>query len=139
MSKRKKIKSERQLLLEKNVYQIQLFEQPPSQPKKFVRTSHYMLQHENYKKLLPNAKVALLYMIDWAFSNEEFIETQKFDFSTTMLTTNGIMSNKTAISALQDLEHYGFIQKENNACKYSGITQKWSFSNEWYMGKKREW
>ena len=93
--------------------------------------------HPNYIKLKPNSKVLLEYMKDWAFASEEFARYQTFDFSTTMLVKHKIMSNKTTIKALNELEYYGFIQKENNATQNSGITQKWSFSNEWYTGIKR--
>ena len=139
MSKKNKYKSELQTLKEERIYKLQDFELPNNlkQEKRFVRITHYMLQHENYKKMSSSAKVVLLYMLDWAFASEDYVKTQTFDFSTTMLTRNGIMANKTAISALRELEHYGFIQKENNACKNSGITQKWSFSSSWYTETKR--
>lgn len=137
--KKQKVKTERQKLLEKNIYTIQDFEQPQKEQKRFIRLSHYMLNHINYKKLSSSGKVALTYMLDWAFANEEFVKTQCFNFSTTMLTRNGIMANKTAISSLKELEHFGFIQKENNACKTSGITQKWFFSNSWYSGERTEY
>lgn len=137
--KKVKVKTERQLLLEKNIFKIQDFEQPEKEPKRFIRLSHYMLNHINYKKLSSSAKVALTYMLDWAFASDEFVKTQCFDFSTTLLTRNNIMANKTAITSLKELEYYGFIQKENNACKYSGITQKWSFSNTWYSGEKSDY
>lgn len=76
-------------------------------------------------------------MLDWAFASEQFIRTGTFDYSTTMLSSKGIMSNKTTIKALEELQHFGFIQKENNAVAKSGLTQKWSFSNEWYTGIKK--
>ena len=95
------------------------------------------MMHPNYIKLKTSAKVLLDYMRDWAFASEEFAKHQTFDFSTTMLVKQKIMSNKTTIKALNELEHYGFIQKENNATQNSGITQKWSFSSEWYTGIKR--
>lgn len=136
MSKKKRLKTDKEILYEKNIGKLQDFQLPIDENKRrYVRITHYMLQHINYKKLSSSAKVALLYMYDWAFSSEEYLHFKTFDFSTTLLTRNDVMSNKTAISALRELEHYGFIQKENNACQSSGITQKWSFSNKWYKGE----
>ena len=138
MAKNKKNKTERELLYEKNLGKLQDFQVPPNENnKKYIRITHYMLQHQNYKKLSSSAKVALMYMFDWAFSSEEYLLNKKFDYSTTVLTRSGIMSNKTAIAALKELEYYGFVQKENNAYKGSGITQKWSFSSTWYTGEIR--
>lgn len=135
--KEKRQKTEREKLYEANISKTQDFEQPLKEERKFIRVTHYMLQHENYKKLSSSAKVVLLYMLDWSFSSEEYLHKRTFDFSTTILTRNKVMANKTAISGLKELEHYGFIQKENNARQDLGITQKWSFSNSWYSGKKR--
>lgn len=136
MSK-KKFKTERQKLLEENIYRIQDFEQPTGNPKRFTRITHYMLSHKKFKELSSSAKVLLLYMLDWAFANEEFIKSHNFDFSTTMLERERIMTKKTTITAMNELEKQGFIQKENNACREAGITQKWSFTNRWYSGEKR--
>lgn len=133
----KKIKSEKQLLYEKRAKEIDSFGQPLDASKKFIKITHYMLQHENFKNLSSSAKVALLYMLDWAFGNNEFLETGIFEFSTTMLSNNNIMSRITAMAALKELENAKFIQKENNACAHSGITQKWSFTNRWYTGSNR--
>lgn len=137
MAKKGKYKSELQELREKNVYQIQDFEAPKGEEKRYTRSMHYMKFHPNYIKLKPNSKVLLEYMKDWAFASEEFARLHTFDFSTTMLEKHKIMTSKTTGNALKELEHYGFIRKENNATKTSGITQKWSFSSEWYDGIKR--
>lgn len=137
MAKRPKFKTELQKLREENIYKIQDFEQPSKEEKRYIRLSHYMLHNINYIRLSSSAKVLLMYMLDWAFASEEFAKTQKFNYSTTMLDRQGVMSNKTTIKALEELQYYGFIQKENNATQDSGITQKWSFINEWYKGEKK--
>lgn len=138
MGRKKKFVSELQQLKEKNLYQIQDFEQPIGIDKRHIRLTHYMMYHINYRKLSSSAMVVLSYMKDWAFASEEYIRTKKFDFSTTMLSNLGVMSNKTTMRAFEELQHYGFIQKENNATKDSGITQKWSFTCEWYKGEKEK-
>lgn len=78
-------------------------------------------------------------MKDWAFASESYIKNGTFEYSTTMLSKMRIMANKTQVEALNELQHYGFIQKENNARKDGGITQEWSFSCEWYNGTKGEY
>lgn len=140
MPRKKKIKTQLQQLREERIYKIQDFEMPlENEQKRYTRLTHYMLHHPNYIKLSSSAKVLLTYMLDWAFASDDFAKTQTFEYSTTMLSSKGIMSNKTTIKALEELQHFGFIQKENNATRDSGITQKWSFSNEWYTGIKREY
>ena len=140
MSRKKKIKTELQQLREERIYKIQDFEMPlENEQKRYTRLTHYMLHHDNYKNLSSSAKVLLTYMLDWAFGSDEFARTQTFEYSTTMLSSKGIMSNKTTIKALDELQHFGFIEKENNATKESGITQKWSFSSEWYTGIKKRY
>lgn len=139
MAKKKKVKSEIQVLREERIFKIQDFEMPSnSEQKRYTRLTHYMLHHENYKKLSSSAKVLLTYMLDLAFASEDFVRTKTFEYSTTMLSRQGIMSNNTTIKALAELQHYGFIYKENNATKGSGMTQKWSFSSEWYTGIKKQ-
>ena len=49
------------------------------------------------------------------------------------------VSKTTARCALLELEHYGFIKKENNAGQNYGFTQKWSRSNDWYKDIKPIW
>lgn len=49
------------------------------------------------------------------------------------------VSKTTARCALLELEHYGFIKKENNAGQNYGFTQKWSLSNDWYKDIKPIW
>ena len=140
MAKKKKIKTQEQIDKEKNVYSIQYFEKPNGNniEKRFVRIHHYMLNHINYINLSSSAKVLLTYMLDWAFASDEFAKKHTFDYSTTMLSRQGIMSNKTTISALEELQYYGFIQKENNARRDGGFTQKWSFSDSWYRDIKKK-
>ena len=48
----KKAKSEKQLLYEKRAKEINSFGQPPDTSKKFIKITHYMLQHENFKNLI---------------------------------------------------------------------------------------
>lgn len=132
-----KVKSELQILTEERVFKVQKFEIPDNEPKKkFTRVHHYMLTHPNFKNLSSSAKVVLIYMKDWAFSNEKYVRERKFPFSSTMLSSQGIMSNKTTKTALEELQFYGFIQKENNATKESGMTQEWSFISDWYRFTK---
>jgi hypothetical protein len=76
-------------------------------------------------------------MLDWAFASDEYLHNKTFEFSTTMLTNIGVMSNNTTILALKDLQHYGFIRKANNAMQGSGLTQKWEFISDWYKGEKQ--
>lgn len=134
MARKKKVKTQTQIEKEQNVYSIQDFEKPKAEniEKRYVRIHHYMLNHINYINLSSSAKVLLTYMLDWAFASDEFAKNHTFDYSTTMLSRKGIMSNKTTISALEELQYYGFIQKENNARRDGGFTQKWSFSDNWY-------
>lgn len=137
MAKRQKVKSELQILKEERVYKIQKFEIPDNEEaKRYTRVHHYMLTHPNFKYLSSSAKVVLIYMKDWAFSNEQYVRERKFPFSSTMLSSQGIMSNKTTKTALEELQFYGFIQKENNAIQYSGMTQEWSFISDWYRHTK---
>lgn len=132
-----KQKSELQILTEERVFKVQKFEIPDNEAKrKFTRVHHYMLTHPNFKNLSSSAKVVLIYMKDWAFANEQYVRKQKFPFSSTMLSSQGIMSNKTTKTALEELQFYGFIQKENNATKESGMTQEWSFISDWYRFTK---
>lgn len=139
MARKKKVKSEIQTLREERIFKIQDFEMPLNQEqKRYTRITHYMLHHENYKNLSSSAKVVLTYMLDWAFASEEFVRSGTFEYSTTMLSRQGVMSNKTTIKAFVELQHYGFIVKENNATRDYGATQKWSFSNEWYTGIKKQ-
>lgn len=139
MSK-KKVKTDKELLYEKNVGKLQDFQIPLNEKdKRYFRVTHYLINHINFKRLSLKSKVVLFYMYDWAFVNEEYIQYKTFDFSSTMLSRNKIMTNKTTIEALKELEYYGFIQKENNACKNSGMTQKWSFSYKWYNGEKSKY
>lgn len=132
-----KQKSELQILTEERVFKVQKFEIPDNEPKKkYTRVHHYMLTHPNFKNLSSSAKVVLIYMKDWAFANEQYVRKQKFPFSSTMLSSQGIMSNKTTRSALEELQFYGFIEKTNNATQDSGMTQEWQFSCDWYRYTK---
>lgn len=141
MSKKKKIKTQEQLLLEKNVYNIQDFEIPKSetQNRQYTRNFNYMKFHKNYIRMTSNAKVALEYIKYFAFKNEQYINNKKFDLSYSLLATMMNVSSKTARYSLVELEHYGFIQKENNAGQGYGFTQKWSLSANWYTDIKEQW
>jgi hypothetical protein len=138
MAKRKE-KTAFEKMREERTAKVQIFEKPPKESGRYVKQTHYMLIHENYIKLSSSAKVLLSYMKDWAFASESYIKNGTFEYSTTMLSKMGVMSNKTQVEALNELQHYGFIQKENNARKDGGITQEWSFSCEWYNGVKGEY
>lgn len=134
MARKKKIKTPEEVAFEKNVKEFQVFEKPSGESNRFIRKFHYMLMNKNYIMLTPNAARALEYMKDWAFNPEckDFIKNHTFEYSITMLENLGVMTAKTANNAFDELEYYGFIKKENNACKSSGVRQIWSFSDEWY-------
>lgn len=133
-----KKKNESQQLIAEKLGKLQKFEISPNENgRQFIKITHYMLTHPNYIKLSSSAKVMWIYMRDWICKSEEYLEKATFDFSTTMLVRLKVMSNKTAIKALKELEYYGFIQKENNVNSFTGITQKWSFSDRWYTGERR--
>lgn len=140
MSK-KKIKTPEQVQLEKNVYTIQDFEIPPNETKdrQYTRNFNYMKFHENYMNMTSNAKVALEYVKYFAFRNNEYIQCKTFDLSVSLLVRWMRISKTTARYALLELEHYGFIKKENNAGQKYGFTQKWSLSDEWYRDIKSVW
>lgn len=132
MSKRKKYKSERDLLYEKRNKELLDYQRPNGGSNRYAIKTHYMLNHINYVKMDLSAKVILEYMIDWAMGSDEYLKTGVFEFSTTLLARMKVMSNVTSGKALRELEHYGFIRKANNATYQSGMKQRWSFSDEWY-------
>ena len=123
-----------------SVYEIQDFEVPISEKNKtYTRVTHYMKFHPNYLKMSPNAMVVLDYMKEWAFNpkNTEYIKYGTFDFAPSLVSRElKIMSDKTARNALKELQHYGFIEKANNAGFQYGLTQKWRFSSEWQYGER---
>ena len=133
---KKREKTAFEKMREERTAKVQIFEKPPKESGRYVKQTHYMLMHENYIKLSSSAKVLLSYMKDWAFASESYIKHGIFEYSTTMLSNAGVMANKTQVEALNELQHYGFIKKDNNARTDGGITQEWSFSCEWYMGSK---
>ena len=135
MSKKKKQRNEWEKFYA-DMAKAQNYEKPDSANGKYVRIYAYMLLHANYKKMSSRAKVCLLYVKDWAYGNESFRDKGIFPFSPLLLEEEGIMSAKIGRMALLELEHYGFIQKENNATYQSGIIQMWSLSEEWYKGEK---
>ena len=139
MAKSKRQKTAFEKMQEERTAKVQIFEKPPKESGRYVKQTHYMLVHENYIKLSSSAKVLLSYMKDWAFASESYIKTGIFEYSTTMLANMKVMSNKTQVEALNELQHFGFIKKENNARKEGGFTQEWSFSCEWYQGAKPEY
>ena len=141
MSKKKKFKTPEQVLLEQNVYNIQDFEISPNekQDRQYTRNFNYMKFHENYIRMSSNAKVALEYIKYFAFRNKEYIEHKTFDLAFSLLAKWLNISKTTARYSLLELEHYGFIRKENNAGQCYGFTQKWSLSNDWYKEIKPQW
>ena len=48
-------------------YKFQIYEQPKNEEHRYIRLTHYMLQHKNYQKLSVYAKVCYNYMRDWAW------------------------------------------------------------------------
>ena len=140
MSRKKKYKTAEQELRTKKVYEIQDFEVPIAEKNKtYTRVTHYMKFHPNYLKMSPNAMVVLDYMKEWAFNpkNTEYIKYGTFDFAPSLVSRElKIMSDKTARNALKELQHYGFIEKANNAGFQYGLTQKWRFSSEWQDGER---
>lgn len=141
MSKKNKIKTPEQVLLEKNVFNIQEFEIPPNetQNRQYTRNFNYMKFHPNYVNMTSNAKVALEYIKYFAFTNKEYIQHRTFDLAFSLLAKFMNVSTKTARYCLVELEHYGFIKKENNAGQGYGFTQKWALSNNWYGEIKTKW
>lgn len=140
MSKNKN-KTQEQILLEKNVFNIQDFEIPPkeTQNRQYTRNFNYMKFHQNYIRMTSNSKVALEYIKYFAFGNKEYIQHKTFDLAFSLLAKMMNVSTKTARYSLLELEHYGFIKKENNAGQGYGFTQKWSLSNNWYGEIKTKW
>lgn len=141
MSKKNKIKTPEQVLLEKNVFNIQEFEIPPkeTQNRQYTRNFNYMKFHPNYMNMTSNAKVALEYIKYFAFTNKEYVKYKTFDLSYSLLAKFMNVSTKTARYALVELNHYGFIKQENNTQFEYGYTHKWSLSNEWYIEIKSQW
>ena len=133
MSKRRKNKTETQKLYEKNVKEPQSFEIPKEENKKsFSRFYTYMINHQNFLSLSGNAvKVYTLMRAEIWEDINKYAKDMEFEFSANKIEAKGIMTKKTCIKALRELEHYGFIKKENNATYQSGLKQKWSFSDEW--------
>lgn len=131
---RKKPKSEKDKLYEQNVKKPQSYEVPlQEEHKNFSRVYKYMTEHDNFLALSGNAvKVYVLMRTEIWEDIDDYAKTKTFDFSANSLDKAGIMSKKTVIRAMKELEHYGFIRKENNATYQSGMTQRWSFSDEWY-------
>lgn len=131
MSKKNKIKTPEQVLLEKNVFNIQEFEIPPNetQNRQYTRNFNYMKFHPNYVNMTSNAKVALEYIKYFSFTNKEYIQYRTFDLAFSLLAKFMNVSTKTARYSLVELEHYGFIEKANNAGFQYGFTQKWALSN----------
>lgn len=133
-----KKKNESQQLIAEKLGKLQKFEISPNEnSRQFIKITHYMLTHPNYIKLSSSAKIVWLYMRDWICKSEEYLQKGTFDFSINMIVRLGLMSQRTVVFALRELESVGFIQRENNAPRQSGITQKWSFSERWYTGEKR--
>lgn len=112
------------MLLEKNVFNIQDFEIPLNEAKnrQYTRNFNYMKFHPNYVKMTSNGKVALEYVKYFAFSNKEYVKYKTFDLSFSLLAKFMNVAPKTARYSLQELEHYGFIKKENNAGQTYGFT-----------------
>jgi len=139
---RKKPLSEKEILKQKYVYATQPFQVAQGKDHHFVKTHRYMVYHRNYIKMSSNAKVVLSYMYMVAFWNydkdgyNEYLYSQTFDFSTTYLEVVGVMNKLTAMRAMQELEHYGFIERVNTTGKGKGITQRWRFSSKWMTGER---
>lgn len=130
----------REIAYNENIAPIQDFQAPKDAKEKerqYTKTTHYLLMHKNFIKLSNLAKVVLFYMYDWAFiDNDDYLFNKKFKFSTTILENLGVASRKGVRSAFKELQHYGFIKKENNACPSGGFTQEWSFIIDWETGEK---
>lgn len=109
---------------------LEICSAPRSADKRFIKTTHYMLQHKKYRKLSSSAKVALLYMRDWATFNIEFWQSGVFEFSYSMLVNNEIMARQTAVNSIKELREAGFINLEVR--DGAGATNKYSFSDCWY-------
>lgn len=129
--KRRKFKNEWEQFYEE-MKKSQPYEVPATEnDKTFVRLYSNMLRNPNYKKMSANAKVAYMYMKQYAYKSEEFMKYRTFEYSAGMLERLGIMSVNTASRVLKELEHYRFIEKANNATKQCGFIQKWLFSDGW--------
>lgn len=127
--------TDRYNLINEKVNKLQDFEIPKHiTDKTYTRITKYMKHHPNYLKLSTNAMVVLDYMKDVAFDffNEEYLIFGTFDFSVSYVVDKlKIMSIKTARNAINELQHYGFIEKVNNTGLGKGFTSKWRFSNKW--------
>ena len=128
--------TEAEKLKDKHIFKVQTYERPVGESNRYFRIMHYMLMHRNFCNLSSNAVVVYLYMRDWVYDNEEYLHSQIFPFSASMITNKRKMSRPTVVKALKELEHFGFIKRENNACFQSGLTQYWSFIDDWFTGEK---
>lgn len=133
MSKKKKPKTQQEKLYEQNVQVPQSFEVPKMEKNKnFARIYQYMAENENFLSLSGNAvKIYIIMRTSIWKDINDYAKTTTFNFSANKIDAVKTMSKKTCIRALRELEHYGFIRKENNATYQSGMTQRWSFSDEW--------
>ena len=107
---------------------------PFSEREEFVKVSKYMLHHKTYLELSNYAKIALIYLKDWATNNDAFWKTGKFEYSHTMLENLGVMSRTQSIRCIKELREKGFINPEYK--HGAGAINRWSFSIRWYTGEK---
>lgn len=127
-------------LLKTRIFDAQIFEIPINEiNRQYTKNYSYMKHHPNYIKMSSNAKVVLDYMKEWALNpkNEQYLNNGEFEFASSLISNKlKLMSDKTARYALLELQHYGFIEKTNNAGFQQGIVQKWKFSCEWQYEEK---
>lgn len=132
----KKKKSASDILFEENVKRPKKHERTDSSEKQFVRIFNNMLDNQNFMNLSGSAVKLLLYMKEFANKSNEYKHYGEFDYATSLSESKGFMAKKTCANALKELEHYGFIEKRNNAMSGCGFAQKWAFSDKWQKGTR---
>lgn len=132
MSRKKQQKTQNQQMYEKYVRAPQPYERVDQSDNQFFRIFVQMVKHPNYLSLSGSAIKIYTIMRAQIWENiKDYSNTREISFSSNEIERKGIMSKKTCIKALRELEHYGFIEKANNAMYQSGYTQRWKFSDEW--------
>lgn len=99
----------------------------------FVKNTHEMLHNPVYLSLDIYSKELLRYMIDWATHSKLFWSTGKFEYSASLATKMGFISERKVFYCFKELRKKGFINREVSMS--AGLPSLWSFSNRWQVDK----